>query len=93
MRLRHGEDFALWELRVPGNFAAESNRTQAATKSPPIDGLRRRANTLLYCILNSSRGKPAVLAWIIVAPIIAMLLRLAISRAREYGPRLRAMTV
>ncbi|HEY2853251.1 MAG TPA: zinc metalloprotease HtpX [Gemmatimonadaceae bacterium] len=27
----------------------------------------------------------AALAWIIVAPIIAMLLRLAISRAREYG--------
>lgn len=32
------------------------------------------------------RGSPlAALAWIIVAPIIAMMLRLAISRAREYG--------
>lgn len=32
------------------------------------------------------RGSPlAALAWIIVAPIIAMLLRLAISRSREYG--------
>lgn len=32
------------------------------------------------------RGSPlAALAWIIVAPIVAMLLRLAISRAREYG--------
>lgn len=31
-------------------------------------------------------GSPfAALAWIIIAPIIAMLLRLAISRAREYG--------
>ena len=32
------------------------------------------------------RGSPlAVLAWIIVAPLIAMLLRLAVSRGREYG--------
>jgi heat shock protein HtpX len=32
------------------------------------------------------RGSPlAALAWIIVAPIIAMMLRLAISRSREYG--------
>jgi len=32
------------------------------------------------------RGSPlAALAWIIVAPIVAMLLRLAISRSREYG--------
>lgn len=32
------------------------------------------------------RGSPlAALAWIIVAPIVALLLRLAISRAREYG--------
>ncbi|HEX3763336.1 MAG TPA: zinc metalloprotease HtpX [Kofleriaceae bacterium] len=32
------------------------------------------------------RGSPlAMIAWVVVAPIIAMLLQLAISRAREYG--------
>jgi heat shock protein HtpX len=30
-------------------------------------------------------GSFAVLAWVVVAPIIALLLQLAISRAREYG--------
>ena len=35
---------------------------------------------------DERRGSPfAALAWVIVAPIIAMLLQLAISRAREYG--------
>jgi heat shock protein HtpX len=35
---------------------------------------------------RNRRGAPlAALAWIIVAPIVAMMLRLAISRAREYG--------
>lgn len=35
---------------------------------------------------DDRRGSPlAALAWVIVAPIIALLLQLAISRAREYG--------
>jgi len=35
---------------------------------------------------DDRRGSPlAAIAWVIVAPIVAMLLQLAISRAREYG--------
>ena len=35
---------------------------------------------------DRDRGSPlAMLAWVVVAPIIALLLQLAISRAREYG--------
>jgi heat shock protein HtpX len=43
---------------------------------------------LLFGNVNSDdrRGSPlATLAWVVVAPIIALLLQLAISRAREYG--------